>query len=380
MTAARPAASPPGRRRLAIGWVAGAVVVAVAIVVAGAPVDDRPLDPSSPGPRGLLGVVELLRELDVEVTVGLDVPADTESRVFVPLDVLGDPRRAELTDWVRSGGTLVVAGADARLHGLRAAGRPFVDGLAATAHAPDCDLAALAAVGRVVHGSWDPMEVPDEGIGCFGAGGAAWLVIRPEGDGTIVAVGSAEPFTNAALDRADNAVLAAALLGPAAGDRLVVVPRPPVGEGDTALVDLIPLRIWAGLALLLVAVLLGVVWRARRLGRPVEEPLPPVLPAAELARSVGDLLERAASRQGAADQLRSGVRHEVARALGASPTTAQDGLAELASDRLGLAADVARSAIVDTVVADEHDLVAVAAAIHATRAAMTGRADAPTHR
>ena len=366
---------PSARRRwrLAAWWAAGVLMLLVAVLLAGRPDSGAPLDPASAGPRGLLGTVRLLEELGVDVEVALDPPASRDTRVFVPVDLLGTQRRDALLEWVQAGGTLVVAGTEARLHGLAPAGRHLVDQFGATGRTPECAVAALEVVDEVVHAAWDALRVPEAGVGCFGDGEIAWLVVRSEGEGTIVALGSAEPFTNAALDRADNAVLAAALLGPAPGDRVLIVPRPPVGEGDASLAELVPRRVGSALILVVIAAGLAVLWRARRLGPPVVEALPPVLPSAELARSVGALLHRAGSRQGAADRLRAGCRATVARSLGvagsggssATSTVAhseQEALSDLAARRLDVSGALARAALVDAQVADDDSLLEVARA------------------
>lgn len=380
------------RWRLAAWWAVGVLMLLVAVLLAGRPDSGAPLDPASAGPRGLLGTVRLLEELGVDVEVGLDPPTSRDTRVFVPVDLLGTERRSALLEWVQAGGTLVVAGTEARLHGLAPAGRHLVDQLGATGRTPDCPVAALEVVEEVVHAAWDALRIPEAGVGCFGDGEIAWLIVRAEGEGTIVALGSAEPFTNAALDRADNAVLAAALLAPAPGDRVLIVPRPPVGEGDASLAELVPRRVGSALILVVIAAALAVLWRARRLGPPVVEALPPVVPSAELARSVGGLLHRAGSRQGAANRLRAGCRATVARSLGIAgadgssatstvPRPEQEALSEQAAHRLDVSAALARTALVDAAVADDASLMEVArAARQLRRAAHRGVAAVDDHR
>jgi hypothetical protein len=349
-------------------------VLVLAVVLVGPPAGETPLDPASTAADGLRGVRDLLEGSGVQVDVSLEQPVDISTRAFVPIDRLTAADRAGWLDWVRAGGTLIVADPGSRLHGLPPAGGGLAGALGATPRAPACDLPALAAVEQAVHAAWRGYEVPTDGDACFPVGeDAAWLVVRPEGRGTVVALGAADPFTNGQLDRADNAVLAAALLGPSPDDRLVIVPRPAVGGGDTTLVDLVPTRIWHGLLLLLVAAVLGVLWRGRRLGPPVADRLPPVVPAAELARSVADLLQRAGSRDGAARQLRANARRDVGTGLGAPAGTEPTALVELLADRTGLDATTASLALLDTPVGDDRGLVDVArAAREARRAAGSG--------
>jgi hypothetical protein len=349
-------------------------VLVLAAVLVGPPGSDTPLDPDSTSSDGLRGVRDLLEGSGVQVEVSLERPVDISTRAFVPVDLLAADDRDGWLDWVRAGGTLIVADPASRLHGLSSAGGGFAGALGATPRAPACDLPALAAVEEVVHPAWRGYEIPADAGTCFPVGeDAAWLVVRTEGRGTVVALGAPDPFTNGQLDRADNAVLAAALLGPAPGDQLVIVPRPAVGGGDTTLVDLVPPRIWRGLLLLLVAAALGALWRGRRLGLPVTDRLPPVVPAAELARSVADLLQRAGSRDGAARQLRADARREVGARLGAPAGTDPAALVELLAGRTGLDHGAASLALLDSPVADDRELVELARAVRrARRAAGTG--------
>jgi hypothetical protein len=310
-----------------------------------------------------------LDDVGVQVDITISPPSDTSTKVFVPVDQLDSSRRDEVRDFAAAGGTVVVAGADALLHGLDPVGSPVSDVFGATDRSPACE--ELAEVDRVEHGAWAAMEVPPDATSCFPADGddpAAWLVAVPRGEGTIVAIGSASPFTNGALDVADNAVLAAALLGPAPGDELVVIPRPEVGEGDTPLLELVPDGVWRALWLGLAAVVAGVWWRGRRLGHPVEERLPPVLPSAELARSVARLFQRSGDRGAAADRLRRDLRREVARSLGLPDTTPVERLAELVTARTAVDPDDARTALLDGPVPDDRALTALAAAVARVRA------------
>jgi hypothetical protein len=361
------------RRRRFPRWLVAVAMVGLlvaATLITGPPGSTAPLDPDSTASDGLRGVRDLLTEVGVDVEVSLERPVDISTKVFVPLDLLGTQRRDDLLAWVRDGGTLVVADPGSPLHGLTSGGAGLAGALGATPRRPNCDLEGLDEVGEVLHSGWRGFEAPDGAVACFPVGDdQAWLVVRREGEGTVIALGSADPLTNGQLDRADNAVLAAALLGPAPGDHLVVVPRPAVGEGDTGLLDLVPTRIWRGLAVLFVAVVLAALWRSRRLGPPVAERLPPVVPSAELARSVAGLLQRAHSRQGAADQLRAGARREAAERLGAAPMSRPADLVALATTRTTIDPDVARTALLDGPVDDDQTLVAVARASAETRRA-----------
>lgn len=357
------AAAGPSRRTIRrIGAATfGLLFLAAGVALLGPGPDGFPLDPRSADDDGLLGVVELLGELDVRVDVAARAPSDTDIRVFVPVDQMTGDQRAGLVAFAEDGGTVVVAGASPAIHGLELLDGGFEDVFGRTSRTPDCD--ALSDVGEVFHDRWTPIDVPDGAVSCFPITGiGAWLVAVPTGSGTIVALGSAEPFTNGLLGDEDNAALAVSLLGPEPGDRLRIVPRGEVGEGETPMVDLIPAGVVRAGWLLLAALLAGVLWRARRLGPPVAERLPPVLPSAELARSVADLLQRAGDRTAAAGRIREDVRQEVRRSLRLPVGTPSARLIELVPSRSGVAPADARLVLLDAPVDHDRELRDLAAA------------------
>ncbi len=375
-----PAAAPRSttRRSRTVQLLLGATGLAalvLSVFLLGPPVDGLPLDPDSVAPDGLRGVVEVLEELGVEVTVDLAPPAGADPaaadpaaapRAFLPVDRLDAATRAAWGEWIDGGGELIVADPASPLHDLLPAGSDQLFGR--SARSPDCEL--LADVGEVLHSAWEGIEVPDDATACFPVGeDAAWLVRAAQGEGAVVVLGSAAPFTNGLLDQRDNAVLAAALLGPAPGSRLVVVPRPDEAPtGDDGLLALVPDGVWQLLALLVLALVLAVVWQGRRDGVVVTESLPPVLPSAELARSLAGLLQRKGDRADAAERLRRGNRRTVARILGLAPDTEPATLLHEVRRRSAVAQQDAEVALLPGGVDDDASLVAVAAASRRLRA------------
>jgi hypothetical protein len=368
------------RRTLLIASV-GALTVLAAVLVAGPATPTGPAyDPASATSDGLLGLVELLRGADVDVEVAAGPPDDVSTRLFIASDLLTSQGREDIAAWVEDGGTLVVGDPSSPLIGLEVIGRPLEDLAGATARGPGCDQPALVAVGSVVHGDWASYggsdDVPaadadaDEVARCFLVGDdGAWLTVQRRGAGTLVAIGSPAPLTNSLLARDDNAVLAAALLGPGPGDRLRILARPVVGEGETPLLQLVPDGTWPAVAVLLVALLVLVAARGRRLGPPVAERLPPVLPSAELARSLGGLLQRTGDRELAAVRLRQGAHEDVARALGRPTTIDPETLAGSLAARTGLPVAVARRALLASPVTSDEELIEIAEATIQARAA-----------
>lgn len=350
--------SRAGRRALPV--VLAAVLLLGVVLVLGPTGTGLPLAPDAAGDAGLLGLVRTLEQLDVEVTVSTRPPGSTDVRAFLPLDTLPERRRDAWRDWVDAGGTLVLADPSSRLHDREVVAPAFGDLLAAVEQPPGCDLVP-SDVRLIRHDGWTGYE-PRGAPTCFDLeDDAAWYVEVAQGQGRLVLLGSAAPFTNRWLGEADNAVLATSLLGPEGGAQLTFVPRPDPDDADVTLFDLVPDQVWRLLALLGLAVVVGVIAYGRRLGLPVTERLPPVVPSATLAASVADLTRRAGDRQGAADRLRRRARQEVARALGAAPDAAPDLLASRVAATLHLDLEVARTALVDRPVADDDALVDVAA-------------------
>jgi hypothetical protein len=350
-----------GRRRGRIAlWVGGVAALVLAAVLAGPPPGEADLDPRSTAPGGLHGLLALAESMGGQVDISTNIPSDISTRVLLPRDELSAGQHEEVVAFLDEGGVAVVADPASPLHGLEPAAAPLEDLVGARARVPACPLEAMAEVGEVVHAAWQAYEVEDDASTCFAvADGEAWLVVQPRGEGWLVSLGSAGPLVNAALARADNAVLAAALLFPEPGASLQVL-EPRRGASETALDDLVPPRVLRALALLLLATLLAVTAVARRLGRPVEERLPPTVPTAELTRSIGALLQRAGHREGAAARLRRRAREELGRRVG--PDLPAEALVERAVARLGLDHDDAARALLDQPVRDDEELVAVAAA------------------
>ncbi len=154
----------PGTRarvRRVLPWVAVVVGVALVVVVAGRGEEEgNPLDPASPGPLGTKGLVEVLRELGGEVRVSGEPPgAGTETALLLS-DDLTPGRRQGLLDWVRRGGTLVVADPSSGVTAVEQAGSTRI-GLLDAEIERRCDVAALADVGRVAAPGGIVFEIPE---------------------------------------------------------------------------------------------------------------------------------------------------------------------------------------------------------------------------
>lgn len=333
------------RLRAHRGWVA---LVALVLVTAGALAwsasGERAgrLDPRASDRSGSKAVAQLLRGQGVEVVLAETTaavtatvrPDDTllvaEPELLAPeqLKAVGaldadlvlvaatGTALTELAPWAEQSGTTEgTRSARCELPSAQRAGRAALDGLA-----------------------YDVLATPDDtrDYRCYPDGAGAALVARTGIEGRVtILLGSPQPLLNSGLDDQGNAALALGLLGENA--RLVwYLPSPtdvPAGA-RRSLSDLLPDGLRFGVAQLLVAVLLLALWRGRRLGPVVEEPLPVVVPAAEAVEGRARLYRRGRARDRAAEALRTASRDRLVRALSlpraAAPNAVVDATARAA--------------------------------------------------
>ena len=356
------------RLRSWVPWgLVAAGVVATALLVGNRGGEGAPLDPTSPKRLGTKGLVEVLRALGADVQVTMAVPEPGEAAtVLVLADDLDEARREGLVRWVDAGGTLVLADAGSPLNPFEVRGGTQV-GLLDAELDKRCELAALRDVRRVSAPAGVVLEAPTGALGCFPRNDGHWLVTGPAGRGRLVVLGGAGAFVNARLDDADNGLVAASLLAPRPGGRVVFLRPPPPGGGDEGLLDLMSPTVKTALAQVAVAFVALVLWRARRLGRPVLEPQPVQLAASELVTAVGNLLQRAGRRDRAAALLRDDLRRDLAERLGLPASTPPDVVAEVAAVRAGVRADEVAAALAGPPPGSEAGLVALARLVESVR-------------
>lgn len=366
------AAAPPapgrlrGLRRHRSSLVVGAfllLAVVVALLTRGDETgQEAAYDPGNAGGDGARAVARVLADEGVEVDVVrsaddlADAGADAGTTVVVTsAERLGESTVERLR---RDAGSARVVVVDPGPELLDVLGLPGSQGPADSGPLDaGCDEPLLAGLRVEVD---DATRMPGEG--CFDD-----TVVT---DGDLVLLGAPQLLTNDQVLRADNAAVALRLLGQQ--DRLVWY----VASYDDLVADdgvdfwsLVPDWVRPGLALLVLATLALVGWRARRLGALATEPLPVVVKAIETTRSRGRLYRRAGDRAHAAATLRAATRSRVrARMrLGARST----------DDESALVRDVARHTgrpepeVADLVgtggrtPASDRDLISLAAALAA---------------
>lgn len=278
------------------------------------------LDPRSPAPSGSRALAQVLGDQGVQVdlvTTTAAMAATTgadDTLLVVDPDLLAPGQVAAVR---ATGADLVVVSAtapDRFLPGVSA--QPSDPGV----RGPGCDLPAAQRAGAADSGGvayvTDEARLQDPQL-CYARDGRPSLV-RATVDGSLVTLlGSASPLTNSRLDDEGDAALSLGLLG--AHDRLVwylpsATDVPP--SAQKSFYQLVPDGVWWGLLQVGVAVLLLALWRARRLGAVVVEPLPVAVRAAETEEGRARLYRRNGARGQAAESLRSGVRSRLGAALG----------------------------------------------------------------
>jgi hypothetical protein len=347
-------------RSTVVAVVVGAGVLGL-LLLQGSPTSHPPLDPRSDEPDGTSALVALLEHLDTEVELSVGLPAEGDDVALVLADHLDEDQTAEVLAWARAGGTLVVTDPSSSLapSALPASERddgPLRRGV--------CSEGALDDVQEVHSTLAQRYDTSAGDSSCFGSRDFAFVTVRQEGLGDVVAIGGADFATNQRLDEADNAVLAAALLARGSGSTVRFVEAPlPAGGGDKTLGDLISDGVRRFGLQLGIAFLLYAAWRAVRFGRPVPESQPVEIAGSELVGAAGRLLERGRSAGPSAEVLRSGLRRSVGARLGVPPSAPPSTLAEVVVDRTGADPEVVRLAIGDQPVTSDDELVAVARAV-----------------
>ena len=197
------------------------------------------------------------------------------------------------------------------------------------AGAPGCPDAGARAAGPV---SLPSDTVPySAGAGftrCYG--GALVTSAR------VAVLGSAQLLQNRRLGDTGVAALDVNVLtGNGAVGSLVWLSAGPdaAGAGPASIGALFPAGVWRALWWLLAVAVLLALWRGRRLGAVVLEPLPVVVRAAEVVEGHGRLYQRAGARDRAAAALRSASTDRLRATLGL-PRTADSAQVATAAARL----------------------------------------------
>lgn len=305
--------------------------------------DDRVLSLRNPAPAGGMAAAEVLRSRGVNVsesgsfeqTMDLLDAKDGQATVllydrngFLGEDQLRDLRTAADRVVVVSPSRRTLRGLD---NDLRNAG--VVPQETETLE-PGCGIEDPGAAGRI--SARNGQLYTGSGSVCYRAGGNGGMYAASD-DGKVVVLGSKDLVSNDLLDEQGNAALVFRSLGrsselvwylPGLGD--VPQEKNPASLGELAPPWVAFLGPW-----LLVIAFLAVLWRGRRLGPLVFEPLPVVVKAAETAEGRARLYQDARATERAAANLRAGTVVRLSRVFRLGPDAGIDALVEAISRKTG---------------------------------------------
>ena len=317
----------------------GLLLVATVSVVAGGRTPTGYLEPDAANPTGSRALAMLLK--DRGVTIESVSTVQGAQRATGPGDLLLVAQSSLLSkEQLRS---------LARLPGDRlliepngAALRTLAPRISQTGSAPvrardaSCDLRGARLAGAASMGGHVYRVQGGPRWRCYPAAGSPSLVRTTRDGQTVTVVGTARPFTNEYLDEHGNAALTMNLVG--SSSTVVWLVPDPLAAGSSqqrSLRELVPSGVWFAVAQLAVAVAFLALWRVRRLGPVVTEPLPVVVRAAETVEGRARLYRSRRARDRAAQALRAGSRSRIAAPLGLSADAEPQAVTETVAARIG---------------------------------------------
>jgi hypothetical protein len=299
------------------------VLVAIGAVVAGNYSSTHGvMDPQSYDPEGGRALATLLEDRGVPVTRLTSVDQVLATARSGSTVVVAEPvAEQDLTPLRRlpAGVTVVLVEPDEDSLAALQPGLRAIDNLSVTAKNVDCTVPDAGLAGVVYTGGDSYARRPADPVKGQACYDATLYVQGAAGGAAFVDLGSAATLSNAELGKEGNAALGLGLLGHGR-NVLWLVPGPvhlqPSTGGTTPLSELLPARLGWAVFQAVIAVALLMLWRARRLGRVVPEPLPVVIRASETIEGQGRLYRAARARARAASALRAAAVSRMAPRLG----------------------------------------------------------------
>jgi hypothetical protein len=304
--------------------------------------DDRALSPRNAAPGGAMAAAEILRAQGVSISEpGSFEHALSKLRAkdgaatlllydrngYLSEDQLRELRAAADRIVVVSPGRRTLRGLD---DGLRNAG---VVPQGHEVMEPECSVEDPQVAGNI--STTNGQLYAGSGEICYRVDSGGLYAVSD--DGRVVVLGSAALLSNDLLDERGNAALVLRSLGnspellwylPGLGD--VPQEKNPATLNELAAPWVAFLGPW-----LVVIALLAVLWRGRRLGPLVFEPLPVVVKAAETAEGRARLYQDSRATERAAANLRAGTLVRLSRVFRLGPETGVDALVEAISRKTG---------------------------------------------
>ena len=167
-------------------------------------------------------------------------------------------------------------------------------------------------------------DAPAGATKCYLDGGKPNLVQLSVNGSAVTVLGAGLPFTNERLAEDGNAALGMNLLGARSSVVYLLPDPPPPGTGRKSFGDLVPFGVKLAVLQAIIAVVLVALWRARRLGPVVVEPLPVVVRSAEAVEGRARLYHARQASDRAAMALRAGALERLTALLGMPRSAAAD--------------------------------------------------------
>ena len=301
------------------------IIVCVCALVAGTVVlgllQDRtnsvPLSVHNPGPGGARAAAQILGEHGIEVqevTTTSAALADARPEGTVLITGADNLRTEQLEALATLEANVVLIGVDHADLGPVTDRFRIAGGGKEGTYSAECSDPAASAAGQL-HTSGPGLVPTGDVTTCFplGAGSYAYGTWTSSGQRWTV-LPNDHPVTNVGLAEAGNAALVMHSLG--ATDHLTwYVPNPDddFGLDSSGPATMIPPMVAVQIMILLIAVAL---WRGRRLGPVVTEPLPVVVRATETLRGRGRLYRRGKAYAHAGAALRAGTLSRIGPHIG----------------------------------------------------------------
>ena len=366
-----PAPTNRRRRRLFVGLVAALVVLAALLTALATPrTRSGDLDPDSAEPSGSRALVQVLREQGVAVQVvrhaadAQQAATDPGRTLVVVQPQLVPLRTLEALDSTPA--VLVLVQPDAvalDAAGLDVSPRGEVP---ATTLAPGCADPTAARAGAAAAGGqlYGPGDLGDgHPVVCYrdAQDPSAGSVVVTSGRRRAVVLGQGDVLRNGHLAEQGNAALALGLLG--SQPRLTwYLPDPlELGQAEApTLAELLPA--WVRWLALQVGIAAGValLWRGRRLGRLVAEPLPVVVRAAQTQEGRARLYREFGGQDRAAATLRTAALRRLARRFSVGPDGEPHVVADLVAAATGRDPAAVRATLLGPPVTTDAGLVRLA--------------------
>lgn len=265
--------------------------------------------------------------------------------VGLDLGTLADRDAEALAEFVEAGGRLIAGGRTSERTLEAVSGARLADGDVGDPGA-DRRLVAASAIDGVseLDGAGARRFIDaGEGLPVFGTAEGALVVVVPRGRGEVIAIADSTPLTNGELSSADNAQLAVDLVGSPERSEVRFLERLAVDEEntDTGLAAL-PSNWIAGFVGVLLAALVLIASRLRRLGPPEQPPTSVAEPRIGYVDAMAHILARSGEPVEAAEPVRMAALAAIGGPRSSAEVAEGDKLADEA-ERAGVDSDDARA-------------------------------------